>query len=352
MLEDWLSEAESGCPPAHRLPWQQTGWFDAVADWIHAQLERMGAPAVGAIEQSATKYGSCLICVNTTAGEVYFKALPEMYAQEPRLTEMLAQRYPDHTVKVLAVGTQRHWLLSQGFSGTPLLNSKDIAQWEDALRIFADIQIGLSDSVEDLVRMGCPDLRLHILATQVELFFEDLSLLRNADFSDGQIEELASLVPRLQAACDKLSAYDVPATLEHGDFHCSQVLANEERIIYIDWANGVVSHPFFSLTRFLTHLSIYWGKHALWRIPDFSVRLRHAYLEPWTPYAPMDQLIDAFQLSQSLAMLEHALNYHNLPFMRTGVRWERTGAVQFYLNLLLRYKDFLPKVKGNYRISG
>jgi hypothetical protein len=40
-------------------------------------------------------------------------------------------------------------------------------------------------------------------------------------------------------------------------------------------------------------------------------RLRDAYLQPWTPFAPREQLQEAFSLAYKLGMLNRALSWHH-----------------------------------------
>jgi hypothetical protein len=85
--------------------------------------------------------------------------------------------------------------------------------------------------------------------------------------------------------------------------------------------------PFFAYAEMLQGLP---------SVPDASVRLRHAYLEPWTIYEPMDRLIAAFELSQALAALHIAVTYQRfiLPNLETGAEWE--AAAPWFLRRLLR----------------
>ena len=66
------------------------------------------------------------------------------------------------------------------------------------------------------------------------------------------------------------------------------------------------------------------------------MRLRQAYLEPWTAYAPMSKLAALYALAQKVAALHHALIYHRdiLPHMQA--RWEMERMLPYYLRILLK----------------
>jgi hypothetical protein len=65
------------------------------------------------------------------------------------------------------------------------------------------------------------------------------------------------------------------------------------------------------------------------------MRLTHAYLEPWTLYAPMKEVQSAFALARVLAPLHFAITYQRdtLPHMES--RWEMERMVPYYLAALV-----------------
>jgi hypothetical protein len=85
--------------------------------------------------------------------------------------------------------------------------------------------------------------------------------------------------------------------------------------------------------------------HRLSHVPDVRRRLRDAYLAPWTAYAPMEQLIEAFELAQPLAGLHHALLQHRyvLPNLESGSRWELHGEIPWDLKWILRHREQIQR---------
>lgn len=336
LFQDWFIEAAAGHVPKRRVPWARPGWFDEAAAWVRAELDRAGLSMTGPVEQMRTWQRSCILRAGTAAGDVYLKAVPGMFALEPLLTKALATRHPAHLPRVLAVDPGRHWLLMQELGGKPLDEFPDIQQWEEAVRQFARLQIDSAGRMDELLALGCPDRRLHHLAAAIPPLVEDASvLLRGGDpgLSEAEVRDLQALAPRLASICAELASYRVPHSLEHGDFHYGQVIVTGEGCVYIDWSDSSVAHPFFSMFPFFAYAEMLQGLPS---VPDASARLRHAYLEPWTIYEPMDRLIAAFDLSQALAALHIAVTYQRfiLPNLETRAEWE--AAAPWFLRRLLR----------------
>src|SRR5207245_6602624 len=138
--------------------------------------------------------GCCLLRTRTAAGGVYFKALPPMYAREPLVTRRLAELRPDLIVEVLAVDAERRWLLTAECPEAWLPTVEDASAWTAALRALAELQVACVDPVDELRRLGCPDLRLDRLPTMLD------ELL--ADGGSGLVGERATPAPWLRVGLD------------------------------------------------------------------------------------------------------------------------------------------------------
>jgi hypothetical protein len=331
LLTEWFQEAAEGVPPQRRA-WARRGWFSMVSTWIDQQLQRLGVRRVGHFDQLRTWERSCVLRVPTTRGLLYFKALPAMFAHEIHLIEVLAVRYPHNVVEVLAVDHERYWLLMADMGSQSLSQVSDLDRWEEALRLFARIQITSADMVEELVALGCPDRRIEALSNQIDPLLTELQ--RYPGLSAEDVAALHSLAPTLKEACAQLAHYSLPATLEHGDFWPSNVLLLEVGYVYLDWSDSSVAHPFFCLTLFLELEDV---PDDLAQLPDLVTRLRDAYLEAWAAYAPPGDILAAFELAQAIAPLHHALTYHQVILPHLEARWELENMVGFYVRMLLQH---------------
>jgi hypothetical protein len=332
VTEDWFRW--QGAPPAIRVPWYRPGWFDDAERWIRQQTERLGLRLEHPPQQLRSWQRSAIIRAGTSAGDLYFKAVPPVFAAEPILTLALAESRPEHLPAIVATEPQRHWLLMRDVGSATLDSIDEIERWEAALRDFARLQIASSREVPRLLAEGVPDRRLGWLARRIEALFADHAAMlpdRPAGLSPAQITRLQSLIPEVRRLCHMLATYPLPATVEHGDFWPGQIVVNGERSIFIDWSDASVAHPFFSMLFFLVESEDYFPKQR-----DTRMRLRDAYLEPWTAYASTGTLIEAFELAQPLAALHHALVYHQAVLPGFEIKWEMELMVPFYLKMLLR----------------
>jgi hypothetical protein len=328
-----------------RPPWQRPGWFAGAVAWAAARLRRRGIAVTGPAELLGTKVGRALLRLPTDGGAAYLKALPPMYAREPRLLRLLAASFPGAVPDVLAVDARRRWHLTRDHGGVDLGGVGVPAVWERALSAFAELQRALAGRLTDLLAAGCPDLRPAALAAQLEPLLEGADALfvgRPGGLTDAERRDLAALGPRLRAALDRQAVEAPPPSLVHGDFLPANVAVAAGRPVFVDWCEATVSHPFFSPVRFLA--AAHARGRAVGEDPALDARLRAAYLEPWTALAPPGRLAEAFGLACALQPLQHALTYRQLlaaagPAART---WERRTVAAVSLRRLLAQQALLP----------
>src|SRR5215218_3433433 len=64
-----VADLESGRPPARPQPWAARGWHVQAEDWLAAEMERLGRPLTGPVEQMRVWELSCVLRAPTTAGD-------------------------------------------------------------------------------------------------------------------------------------------------------------------------------------------------------------------------------------------------------------------------------------------
>ncbi len=167
----------------------------------------------------------------------------------------------------------------------------------------------------------------------VELLADETAMTvdPNYQLSESQIQALRDLQPQLERTIETLAAYDLPAALLHGDLHPYNIVITEAGPLFYDWSDGAIAPPFFEL------LTTFERMGSLAEKLEDRAAFRRVYLEPWTAYAPIDRLEAAFDLSQKLLPLYHAISYrwivhHTEP----KAKWELGGGVGFFLKKLLR----------------
>jgi hypothetical protein len=319
-------------PAPNRVPWYQPGWFQTAAIWLLGQLAALGYTPIAPVEQLRSWERSAILRVNTNQGYVYFKALPPMFAHEVPLTRWLAAHDPASFPRLLAVEPEQHWLLMPDLGAKTLDDSPDIRRWETALRHFAALQVELAAHADELLALGLPDRRLSRLAEWLEPLFASSPEQLSGDvnrFTEEEVSRLRARLPEYQRLIAELAAYNLPASLEHGDFWPGQIVINGEQDIFMDWSDSSIAHPFFSMNCL--------GEAGM-QFPDapgVRARLRDAYLEPWTTFEPAERLRTAYELALKLSPLHHALIYHRTILPNMENRWEMSNMLPFYLKPLL-----------------
>ncbi|MBA3471186.1 MAG: hypothetical protein H0T53_16240 [Herpetosiphonaceae bacterium] len=306
----------------HSAPWYQPAWATTASAWMTRQLAQHGYTLISPPEQLRSWGRSTVWRIVTTAGLVYFKAVPPMFAHEVVLTA----GYPAWFAPLIAADLTEHWLLMPAAGEETLADSRDLDQWAAALRQYARLQIALAPQAADLLALGVPDRRLEVLLAGIDALLEP-SMLAAAGLAPEEISLLQSRKAALEDSARQLMRHAIPASLEHGDFWPGQIVGQSERFTVIDWSDSSIAHPFFSLRFFLSS-----------DLPDHPAayaQLCSAYLEPWTQFAPIKQLQQAFALAQELAPLHHALIYHQHILPQLAERWEMAQMLPYFLRLLL-----------------
>lgn len=309
-----------------QLPWDQPGWLEQATAWIEGQLAERGWRAAGPVELAHQRPWSSFAQIATDRGTVYFKAPAPSCLFEAALTEALATWRPDCSVPLLGVDIERGWILSAdtGITLRKLTRSVDqIDHWLKLLPLYSELQIELADRVPDLLALGLPDRRMARMGQLYAQLLEDTDSLRvglDLGLTGAEHQQLRQRQAHFAAQCEQLAAYGLPETITHEEVHENNVLLGDGRYVFTDWSDSSVSHPF--LTMLVTIRSIaHWLK--LDEAGPELQRVRDAYLEPWTRFAPRAELTDALELAYRLGMVNRALSWHDC---LQGLPWQHVEA--------------------------
>ncbi len=299
-----------------KLLWQNPDWLKQATDWIQSETKRQSINITGEIEQPHVYPWSTVLRVPTNEGMLFFKATASETIYESALTQKLAGWYPHCIPELVAVDTARGWMLMRD-GGEPLRASirptKDITPWTTVISLFSELQVGLTEHVPELLALGVPDWRLMRLPKLFSQLLTDTDSLR-LDQPDGLTSDdfyrVQELAPRFAQVCDELSAYEIPETINHGDFHDGNVLVKNGRVTLFDWGDGCVSHPFVSLRTFFVSIEIALNFEDYAPPTPEMTALLHLYLEPWQRFASRENLLAAYALSRCVASIVKALTWH------------------------------------------
>jgi aminoglycoside/choline kinase family phosphotransferase len=321
---DWIHSDNS-----IRVPWMRHGWFNKVSHWLIDLADRMAMDDIGEIEQLRTWSRSATLRLKTGHGDIYLKAVPEMFTYEPVITRVLSLRYPNHAPDVRAVHVDKGWMVMRDFGGQTLTRVQDLEVWKKAVREYARMQLDISGNTQSLVALGVPDRNIDYMASQIERMMHHLP----DDLTHEEQVELKRLSSTLKGMCYELVEYNIPLTLTHGDFWSGNtIIKNNGDILFFDWSDASISHPFFDIAFFLTEIET--------EIPhrhDAREQILNAYLEQWTRYEPMANLRQAYALAQVLGSLHQALFYfiHILPGIEFNARWEMQSMLPYLLRQII-----------------
>jgi hypothetical protein len=224
----------------------------------------------------------------------WFKVCAPVQSFEPRLTASLFARWPDRVAQVLGYDEERRWLLLAD-AGTPISTLGNPPEaWLTVLPLYAELQRGESEYICEHLGRHVPDLRVPSLPARYEHLLQlELPLERD------EIACLRRFAPRFARLCGELTAHDVAPTVQHDDLHMTNVYAQGERLLILDWGDAAISHPFASLV--VTFQFLEERNHLSPSDPWFA-RLRDAYLEPWGR-----GLVHTFELAMRVGAFAHAI---------------------------------------------
>ena len=246
--------------------WTEPSFLADAERWIRDRID------VVALEQSHVQPWSTVLRVVTPDGVAWFKANAPELRHEAGLVAVLAERRPDCVPPLLALDTERGWLL-QADAGTRLRElverERSLERWLDVLPLYASVQRDLAGDAERLLELGVPDLRLAGLPAKFERFLDVLPSDDRRRWR-GRLPEIAEL-------CDALAAHGLPETIQHDDLHDGQVYVRDGRYLLLDWGDACISHPFFTLSVTLEGV-IAWGVDDVENAVD-TTPYRDAYLD-------------------------------------------------------------------------
>lgn len=255
---------------------------------------------------------SCVSCFETDKGPLYLKSMAQPYANEGILLLFLAQKGITNITTVIAHNPAFSCFLMKG-AGWPLRKIQTIDFNEDIfcrfLKHYTQIQINCIPLVDQLLSIGVPDWRLHRLPYLYRDFINKTELLENDSLTPKEITILHELSPHMNVLCQELAGFNIPETLEHGDFHDNNILIEGDQITINDWGDAFLSHPFLSLAAALDSAR---RNHNLQETDQGYRQAREAYLSQWQDFANLDNLMKASNMAQHLHFFVFAMGFSRI----------------------------------------
>jgi hypothetical protein len=325
---------EPAAPPDKRSAWMRPGWFAAAASDIRARLTEQGFMLTGPLRQQRSWSLTSMLVQPTSDGDLYVKVTHPMFGPEPEITQMLAQRFPDHIPAVVDSDPTQQIVITRDFQpAIHLAYDPEPAHWETAISTYAGIQRKMEKRVDEIFALGCWDRRPMALHEQIDALLADTAPMLIGHPRWGLTEEEAQRVqamgPRLKQICVEMDALGIPPALVHGDFHGGNIAMQGSKPIFFDWSDASVGHPFIDLISLLEDGDV---------LPDADLRgrIEQAYLAAWADSFAPEVLQRALTLAAPLAMLNMAVSYrHIFHHQEEAARIEIPGAEVYWLKKLV-----------------
>ncbi|MEO0376305.1 MAG: phosphotransferase [Cyanobacteria bacterium P01_A01_bin.17] len=305
-------------PPLHQSLCEVTG----LLDWlVHALSTKFGS--IQQIETVKQRPWSQVYRIRAERGIVYFKICGMGRQHEAKLLQWLQPKYAGIIPEVVALDAEKGWIVMTD-GGSPLRElpqSKDYGDLSSAglssqerlhqhtatlLSNYAELQQHSLAQTDTLLKMHLPDQRLHLLSALVQNLL--LTGISENWFTQTLANQVIDTLPIIEQICQDLSDTAYSAALEHGDLHTGNILVKAGQLRICDWGDAWLTHPFCSLFPLLQDS---FSPAGVLTFEPNTKKLINAYLNAWTPFAPIETLRTQFIKALYIGIVLRALNIAN-----------------------------------------
>ncbi|HWC20809.1 MAG TPA: aminoglycoside phosphotransferase family protein [Flexivirga sp.] len=233
--------------------------------------------------QPRVRAWSTQLVVDTSAGRAWFKACSPSTSPEPAIYRLLTRVAPDRLPEVWASDEENGWLLmpEQGSQLREVADADSIVGlWSGVLRRYARLQRASTEVVDGLVAAGVPRWGPQELVSC---------------WLEGRGAAVPETERPLREAAARLSASDLPDTIQHNDLHAGNVFCTDGSAAaihdsrFFDWGDAYVGNPLCSLLIAFAGPAYHFGLPA---DPERDARLMRSYAAAWADWVPSARLIE------------------------------------------------------------
>jgi hypothetical protein len=298
--------------------WSSAEWRESAVSWINRQLADANIRRMGDVELVRRRPWGTVLKTATSHGVVWFKASGPNTAFEIGLYELLQRVNVECVVKPIGLDLARSWILLpdggpslvERFEGPAL-----VEKLKTVLPKYAQLQRDLAPHLTDLLTLGVSDMRPTIMPSRFAQAFECIGEYVRTS-SEVQVRETyaraAALRKTYQSWCSKLAGAPGGSSLDHNDLHGWNILISgapdHERMVFYDWGDSVIAHPFASMLVTLGWLQAHYLKVHM-DAPEVRL-LRDAYLEPFGTLGSRADLIEVLELACRVGKVARALTWY------------------------------------------
>lgn len=294
---EWLDWADSAPPSDMRWEeapegeegprawWETPGWLVRTLAEVDECLADVGMRRTGPPAQARQNSVTGMLRIPTDADAVWLKAVPAMFAHEPRVVRVISEFEPVSVPEVIAMNS-RWWLARELPADTGDARG-------DPLLTLAAIQMGSASRLPQLREAGCASISLASLPDAVA------ALADRRELADGGLgAELRRLRPELERVCSEVGAIGIPETVVHRDLTKANVRWTGERWLLFDWTDATVGHPFADL-----------GPALVEDAPAVRRRRAGTYADAWKGTVSAEGIATALAATPVLAAAYQVVNY-------------------------------------------
>jgi hypothetical protein len=287
-------------------PFSRLGWAQRLHDWVQLTVRPLGMELVDLLQFNGSETFN-LLRFGTTSRPLWFKAVGKPNLHEFPITLTLSRLFPNYLPKILSSDPLLNgWLMESGGEVT-LRDVEDFDTWRNAVCRLAGLQIESIPQTSQLSKAGCRDLSMGTLTSLVDPFFYAMAGLMQQQIKNPPPPltraELTAVASAVTNALHLLSDCGIPYTLGHGDFNPGNILVEDDRCVFTDWAEAHVGHPFLTLEYLLAHLRM--------SCPALAIQedqLREVYADCWRSIMCAASIERGLQLSPLIAVYASAIS--------------------------------------------
>lgn len=217
-----------------RPGWERPEWLGEAVAWSSQVLETGGHVPDAAVVVKSWPC-SAVIRMDTLAGKsFFFKAVHAKPPAEPAVLAMLSRRGVTAVPRPIAVDIERRWMVVPGHSDVRPSSTTQV------LGDFANLQLEVSGDLRPWRDLGAPLLDARVLP---ERFAEALDLI-------DESADRARVLDDVAHHCDRLAVSPIGNAVVHQDLRDENIAA-DDGLLFFDWADIALAHPFFSAVRYL-----------------------------------------------------------------------------------------------------
>jgi len=281
----------------------QKDWFADMRHWVSECLQNAGYTLTRPPEQFKQFIFSAILRTETKQGVFYAKvANPHypLFCHEPRTMQALAQIVPENIPAPFAIHPTQAAGIYSDFGNVLWDAERNRDDYRAVIQSYAKLQIKTASHLDTLEAAGCINRRLDTVKAMFSDLLQDDAV--RGHLSDQQQHDLKNCQTKINQLCDELTAFNVPYTLVHGDFHDGNIALNDQKITFFDWTDACIAHPFIDICTIVD----FKAQDADTKFLDF---MRDTYLACWTAYEPLDRLQAIYKRAVVISAVHNLISY-------------------------------------------